>query len=98
MIGAFCYGRAMSETAPAVPQQPPRFMDRVHEQIRVKHYRIRTEHAYVDWVRRYILVHGRRHSFGSGAIQVEGFLTHLAAEGHVGGPTQNRAESGLLFL
>jgi hypothetical protein len=88
----------MSETSPAAPQQPSPLLERVRERIRVKHYSIRTEHAYVDWVRRYILFHGRRHPSEMDAREVEGFLTHLAVKGRVAASTQNRAKSALLFL
>ncbi len=80
----------------ATPQ--PRLLDRVRDKIRVKHYSIRTEKAYVDWVRRYVHFHGLRHPEGLGAQEVEAFLTHLAVEGNVAASTQNQAKSALLFL
>ena len=73
-------------------------LDRVRHKIRVKHYSIRTEKAYVDWVRRYVHFHGLRHPEGLGAQEVEAFLTHLAVEGNVAAATQNQAKSALLFL
>ncbi len=80
----------------ATPQ--PRLLDRVRHKIRVKHYSIRTEKAYVDWVRRYVHFHGLRHPEGLGAQEIETFLTHLAVEGNVAAATQNQAKSALLFL
>lgn len=80
----------------AVPQ--PRLLDRVRHKIRLKHYSIRTEKAYVDWVRRFVHFHGLRHPDGLGAQEVEAFLTHLAVEGNVAASTQNQAKSALLFL
>jgi len=86
------------ESAPFAAPQRPRLLDRVRDKIRVKHYSIRTEHAYVDWVRRFILFHGKRHPMDLGAAAVEAFLTHLAVEGRVSASTQNQAKSALLFL
>lgn len=59
---------------------------------------IRTEEAYVGWVRRFILANGKRHPRELGAREVEAFLTHLAVQGHVSASTQNQALSALLFL
>jgi len=78
--------------------EPPKLLDRVRDKIRLKHYSIRTEQSYVQWVRRYILHHGKRHSAEMGAAEVEAFLTHLAVEGNVSASTQNQARSALLFL
>ena len=76
----------------------PKLLDQVRDRIRVKHYSIRTETQYVQWVRRFILFHGKRHPRDMGAPEVEAFLTHLAVEGHVAAATQNQALSALLFL
>lgn len=78
--------------------RPPRFMDQVRHRLRVLHYAIRTEQAYVDWIRRYIIFHGKRHPSHLGAAEVTAFLTHLAAERHVSASTQNQAKAALLFL
>ncbi|WIG56684.1 MAG: Integron integrase IntIPac [Rhodanobacteraceae bacterium] len=59
---------------------------------------IRTEEAYVGWVRRFILANGKRHPRELGAREVEAFLTHLAMRVHVSASTQNQALSALLFL
>jgi hypothetical protein len=64
----------------------------------VRHYSIRTEQAYVDWARRYILFYGKRHSAGMGADHVQSFLSHLAVERGVSASTQNQAKPALLFL
>jgi integron integrase len=66
--------------------------------LRVKHYSIRTETAYVDWVRRYVLFHGKRHPRDLGAAEVEAFLTDLAVQRRVSASTQNQAKSAILFL
>ena len=66
--------------------------------LRTKHYSIRTERAYVDWARRYVLFHGKRHPRELGPDHVNRFLTHLAVAKHVAASTQNQALSALLFL
>lgn len=75
-----------------------RLLDQVRGKIRLKHYSIRTEQAYVDWIRRFILHFGKRHPRELGAAEVEAFLTHLAVAGKVAAATQNQAKSALLFL
>lgn len=66
--------------------------------LRAKHYSLRTERAYVDWARRYVLFHGKRHPRELGPDHVNRFLTHLAVAKHVAASTQNQALSALLFL
>jgi len=78
--------------------KPPRLLDRVRDAIRLRHYSIRTEATYVDWVRRFVLFHGKRHPESMGASEVQAFLTHLATERGVAAATQNQAKSALLFL
>lgn len=78
--------------------KPPRLLDQVREKLRVKHYSIRTEQAYVDWIRRFILFHEKRHPATLGAPEIERFLSHLAVERRVAASTQNQALSALLFL
>lgn len=82
---------------PASPQ-PPRLLDRMREALRVRHYSYRTEQAYLDWARRFILFHRKRHPAQMGAAEVGAFLTHLAAERQVSASTQNQAKAALLFL
>ncbi|MGA7950305.1 MAG: site-specific integrase, partial [Thiobacillaceae bacterium] len=69
-------------------QQSPKLLDRLRAEIRVRRYSIRTEETYVDWARRFILFHGKRHPKAMGADQVTAFLTHLAAERKVSASTQ----------
>lgn len=76
----------------------PRLLARVRDKIRLKHYSIRTEQAYVEWIKRFILFHGKRHPATLGAREVESFLTDLAVAYHVAAATQNQAKSALLFL
>jgi integron integrase len=68
------------------------------ERMRVRHLAYRTEQAYLQWIRRYIGFHGRRHPRDLGAAEVEGFLTHLAVVRKVSASTQNQALQALLFL
>jgi len=83
---------------PSPSSRPPKLLDRVRTRLRVLHYSIRTEEAYVGWIRRYILFHGKRHPAEMGAAEVETFLTSLAVEGRVAASTQNQAMAALLFL
>lgn len=76
----------------------PKLLDQVRDRIRVKHYSIRTEALYVQWIKRFIIFHGKKHPRDMGAPEVEAFLTHLAVEGGVSAATQNQALSALLFL
>lgn len=78
--------------------QPPKLLDQLRESLRVRHYSLRTEDAYVDWARRFILFHGKRHPREVGALEVQAFLTHLAVDRHVSPSTQNQAKAALLFL
>ena len=94
--GAFT-ALAVREVGPAAAPTP-RLLDRVREAIRARHYSRRTEKAYVAWIRRFILFHGKRHPLEMGGPEVTRFLTSLAVEGHVAGSTQNQALSALLFL
>ncbi len=65
---------------------------------RALHDSLRTEEAYVGWVRRFILFHGKRHPQEMGTAEINRFLTDLAVSGHVAASTQNQARSALLFL
>jgi integrase len=76
----------------------PKLLDRVRWQLRAKHYSIRTEEAYVEWTRRFILFHGKRHPDEMGEKEISEFLSHLAVEKNVSASTQNQAFSALLFL
>lgn len=82
----------------AVSQDSPKLLDRVRTEIRVRHYSLRTEQAYVDWVRRFILYHKKRHPKEMSAGEVRDFLSYLAVDRNVSSSTQNQAKSALLFL
>lgn len=75
-----------------------KLLDRVRDVIRLKNYSYRTEKAYVQWIKRYILFHKKRHPAAMGREEVAAFLTYLAVEGNVAASTQNQALSALLFL
>lgn len=77
---------------------PPKLLDQLRERIRLKHYSIRTEQSYVQWVKRYIIFHGKRHPADMGKAELESFLTSLAVERNVSASTQTQALSALLFL
>jgi integron integrase len=87
----------VSPTTAAVASSP-KLLDRVRWQLRVKHYSIRTEQAYVDWIRRFILFHHKRHPNEMGEAEITQFLTHLAVQKNVAASTQNQAFAALLFL
>jgi len=76
----------------------PKLLDRMRSRIRVRHYSIRTEDAYVQWARRYIIFHGKKHPSAMGAPEINEFLSHLAMERNVSASTQNQALSAILFL
>lgn len=80
------------------PAPPPKLLHRMRDHLRTRHYSIRTEAAYLDWVKRFILFHGKRHPADMGAAEVGAFLTHLAVERQVSASTQNQAKSAILYL
>jgi len=80
------------------PVASPRLLEQVRSRIRFKHYSIRTEQAYLDWIRRFIRHFGKQHPKEMGAEEIQTFLTHLAIAGRVAASTQNQAKSALLFL
>jgi site-specific recombinase XerD len=79
-------------------QRPKKLLERVRDTIRLKHYSLSTEKTYVNWIKRYILFHDKRHPREMGVAEIEAFLTHLAVEQQVAASTQNQALSALLFL
>ena len=83
-----------------IPNPKLKLMDQVREVLRVKHYAIRTEQAYCDWIKRYVHFHKMRsrEDLFPGAEKVELFLSDLAINGHVAASTQNQAFNALLFL
>jgi integron integrase len=88
--------------APSGPVGPapgqPRLLDRVRHAIRARHYSLRTEEAYVAWIKRFIFFHKKRHPIEMGVVEVNEFVTRLAVDGPVSASTQTQALSALLFL
>jgi integron integrase len=77
---------------------PPRLLDQAREAARLQHLSLRTEQAYVGWIRRFVRFHGTRHPRELGAEHVRDFLSHLAIERDVAASTQNQALAALIFL
>jgi len=75
-----------------------RLLGEMRDLIRRKHYSIRTEQAYLEWAKRYIFFHGKRHPKDMGAPEIVAFLTDLAVARHVAASTQNQALNALVFL
>jgi len=84
---------AQKGTAP-----PPKLLDQLRDAIRLRHYSIRTEETYVQWVRRFIFFHGKRHPGEMGAPEITAFLTHLAVKEKISASTQNQALNAIAFL
>lgn len=76
----------------------PKLLNQVRSAIRTKHYSLRTEEAYVQWIRRFILFHNKRHPQEMGDREINQFLTHLAVKARVASSTQNQALCAILFL
>ena len=74
---------------PGRPSGKPRLLDRVRNEIRVRHMAGSTERLYVNWIRWFILFHNKRHPLEMGKAEVSAFLTHLAVDGNVSSSTQN---------
>ena len=78
--------------------QQPKLLDQVRNTLRRKHYSIRTEESYVNWIKRFILFHNKKHPKEMNVPEIEQFLTHLAVNGQVASSTQNQAHYAILFL
>jgi integron integrase len=95
----FLYREVLGIALGELPRpQPPKLLDQVRQIMRVRHYSPRTEHCYVNWMRRYIIFHDKRHPRDMGTAEIEEFLTDLAVSGHVSASTQNQALNALVFL
>ena len=95
----FLYARVLHRVLGELPlPRPPRLLDQVKQVMRVKHYALRTEECYTQWIKRFILFNGTRHPRDMGAAELELFLTDLAVNGHVSASTQNQALSAIVFL
>lgn len=76
----------------------PRLIDQTRNVMRLHHYSIRTEETYIQWIKRFIFFHNKRHPKEMGEKEIRSFLTHLAVDKHVSASTQNQALSAILFL
>lgn len=85
-------------TASDENEKRPKLLEQVRDAIRRKHYSIRTEDTYAEWIKRYILFHNKRHPQDMDGAEIEAFLTHLATKHNVAASTQNQAFCALLFL
>jgi integron integrase len=96
---AFLYDTFLQRNLGELPlPQPPRLLDQVRQVMRLKHYAMTTEDSYTQWIRRFILFHGKRHPRTMGAAELELFLTDLAVNGHVSASTQNQALNAIVLL
>ena len=90
---------ALRSVSPAVAgSKPKKLLEQTRDVLRLKHYSLRTERSYCDWIKRFIHFHQLRHPKEMGASDISTFLTHLARIGNVSASTQNQALSALLFL
>src|SRR5687767_3676252 len=83
-------------TAPKPPSK--KLLEQLSDQLRTRHYSLRTEYTYSSWVRQYILFHNKRHPRDMGTDEINAFISHLALEKKVAASTQNQALSAVLFL
>lgn len=89
---------AVHPASSAPPSQPPKLLDQVRRCIRDKHYSLRTEEAYVYWIRWYIRFHKLKHLLDMGGVEVKSFLSYLTNERQVSISTHKQAPQHLLFL
>ena len=87
-----------SPPARLIPNPKLRFLEQCREVMQFKRFALRTQDSYLQWIRRYIVFHGKRHPREMGAGEVRAFLTHLAAERSVSASTQSQALNALVFL
>jgi integron integrase len=98
LVTALAQAAPLASSLRSSAKPAPKLLDRVRWHLRVKHYSTRTEQVYIDWIRRFILFHGKRHPETMGEEEIAAFLSHLAIHQHVAASTQNQAFSALLFL
>ena len=78
--------------------QKVKLLDQVRDELRVKHYSLRTEKSYTSWIKRFILFHNKRHPNEMGADEIRAYINHLAVKDNVSSSTQNQALQAILFL
>ena len=76
----------------------PRLLEQVKNAIQIRHYSIRTEQAYIYWIKKYIYFHNKKHPKEMGDVEITAFLSHLASVRNVSASTQNQALNALVFL
>lgn len=76
----------------------PRLLDQVRQVIRIKHYSLRTEESYINWIKRFIFFHNKKHPIEMGEKEIGEFITHLAKNKKVSASTQNQALCAIVFL
>jgi site-specific recombinase XerD len=76
----------------------PKLLDQVRQVIRVKHYSLRTEESYINWIKRFIFFHDKKHPIEMGEEEIGQFITYLAKNGKVSASTQNQALCAIVFL
>jgi integron integrase len=94
-------GQGLGRAEIIIPNPKLKLLDQVREIMRLKHYSLRTERTYCDWIRRYIHFHhfkSREELLVEAEAKVELFLSDLAVKGQVAASTQNQAFNALLFL
>jgi integron integrase len=77
---------------------PPKLLDRVRDSLRLRHYSLHTEKSYLQWIKRFILFHRKRHPKEMGKAEIEQYLTHLAVNRRVAASTQNQALNAIVYL
>lgn len=83
---------------PDQPSEPPKLLDQVRAIMRLRGMSYRTEQAYVDWIKRFIIFHDKRHPKEMGAMEIREYLSHLVTKRNVAPSTQNQALHSILFL
>ena len=78
--------------------QKTKLLDQVRDELRVRHYSLRTEKSYTGWIKRFILFHNKKHPNEMGAEEIKAFISNLSTNHHVSSATQNQALQGVLFL
>ena len=103
--GNYSIGRNKEKITDAQPvaqndlvNRKPRLLEQVCQAVRTRHYSLRTEAAYVHWIKRFILYHHKRHPMEMGEQEINEFLSHLAVQEHVASSTQNQALCAIIFL
>ena len=81
-----------------IDSKKPKLLDQVRQVIRVKHYSLRTEESYINWIKRFIFFHNKKHPIEMGEKEIGEFITHLAKNEKISASTQNQALCAIVFL